>query len=84
MKQSKLIPFRADSRGMKNDKRFPAPATSAASEPPGASGRLIVSVGKQRIAFDIACRATVLSATPARIVVLPKRGEEAPNDGDKK
>jgi hypothetical protein len=68
-----------------NNKVIPLPAPAAPATPtrPGVSSRFIVSVGKQRIAFDVACRATVLRTAPAKIVVLPKPAEEK-RDGNKK
>ena len=60
------------SRGM-DKKVIPFPAPAQAAPPPGMAppSRIMVHIGKQRIAFDISCRATVLNPAPGPKLALP-------------
>ena len=54
-------------------KVIPFPAPIPAAVPPGmapASG-IVVHIGKQRIALDLSCHASVLNPAPAALRVLP-------------
>ena len=57
-KDQKVIPFST-----------PAPASPLPGPEP--AHRVVVNIGKQRIAFDISCHATVLNPAPAPMVVPP-------------
>ena len=50
---------------------FPAPVPAAL--PPGMvpPSRILVHIGKQRIALDLSCHATVLNPAPSELRVLP-------------
>ena len=58
------------SRGM-DKKVIPFPAPASPRPGPEPAHRVIVNIGKQRIAFDISCHATVLNPAPGPKVALP-------------
>ena len=64
-----------------NKKVIPFPALVPAALPPAIAppSRILVHIGKQRIALDLSCHATVLNPTPAALRVLP-----VPFEGRKK
>ena len=52
-----------------NKKVIPFPAPVPAALPPGMvqGSRILVHIGKQRIALDLSCHATVLNPAPAAL-----------------
>jgi hypothetical protein len=60
---------------------FPQPAPSSLRPVIDRQSRVIVHIGKQRIALDISCQATVLNPVPAPVVEAPVNsigGEQRP------
>ena len=55
----------------KNVIPFPAPVPAAAPPVMVPPSRILVHIGKQRIALDLSCQATVLNPAPAALPVLP-------------
>ena len=58
---------------------FPAPMPAAVPPATAPPSRILVRIGKQRIALDLSCHATVLNPAPAALRVLP-----VPFEGRKK
>ena len=55
---------------------FPAPLPAAVPSAMVAPSRILVHVGKQRIALDLSCHASVLNPAPPALRALPVSLEE--------